>query len=425
MKAYIAKVLLVLIAAVLLFMGVCIAVVTLPGKMAERKKIELSAYAKTIEEMEIPGDVCVVGIGEATHGNVEFQMLKLTVLQKMVAEGKCRSVAFEMPACDGARLDACVADLGISAEETVKELMYNLYCTREMVALVTWIQEYNQQVGPAEQIRIYGIDMQGAEDDAVWVANSVGEEVFAQLTEQEKSRVHAIAQWNTAEEITWEETDRALFEKLLSVLQDGEDIQLIFNTQVVLERFDKPSFEEDANAYGEYRDQCMAQNTQLVQKSEAERGFPQIVLTGHNGHLMKGDAVSYGEKPLGQRLAECYGKDYFVIGTEFFHADVNIHTAGTYGEDYERKNHYFCSADSIAAQAQYQDAGMFYLDYAKITDTDSELYQRIHQESDMGLVGEGYTDWMMVTMSYRTRVVPAERYDGVIYVYHATPIDPM
>lgn len=426
------KIGLILLVAIIVLAGSGIAFAKLSDKKDEKEnadnnsKIDMSTYAKSIDEIKIPENARIIGIGEATHGNVEFQMLKLTVLQKMVAEGKCRSIAFEMPASDGASLNACAMDKNISVEETVKNLMYPLYSTREMVELVTWIRDYNQNVAANEQIRIYGIDMQGAEDNAVWIATNLEATVLEQLTQQEKSRLQIIAKWDTtSEEAILEEADKGLFEKILSMVQSGEDLQLTFNCQILLQAFDAPSFSEDANAYGEYRDNCMALNTQLVEQIENKRGFAQVVLTGHNGHLMKGNALSYGEKPLGQRLSEYYGEDYFVIGTEFYHADVNIHTAGTFGDDYERKNHYFCSEDPIAEQAQYQEDGMFYLDFSVVTDTNCELYQLIHQECNMGLVGEGYSEWMMASKSYLMKVVPAERYDAVIYVYQATPIDPM
>lgn len=425
MKANNKKIFMILIIVVILICSVGIAVIKINNKKSENNKIDISAYAKSIDEMTIPENARVIGIGEATHGNVEFQTLKLAVLQKMVEQGNCRSIAFEMPACDGAKLDACASDKNISAKETINELIYPLYITNEMIDLVTWVQDYNQNVAEKDQIRIYGIDMQSAEDDAVWIASNIEDNILMGLSEQEVSRVQEIAKWDTYEEVYMEESDKELFEKILALVQEGESAQLIFDTKVLLQAFDAPSFEENPNAYGEYRDTCMAQNTQLVEKIEANRGFSQIVISGHNGHLMKGDALSYGENPLGQKLLEYYGNEYFVIGTEFYHADVNIHTANTWGEEYERKNHYFCSEDPVAAQAQYQKDGMFYLNFSEVTDTNSELYQMINHECTMGLVGEGYNEMMMLLKSYLVKVVPTERYDAVIYVYQANPIDPI
>jgi exodeoxyribonuclease VII small subunit len=51
------------------------------------KKIDgIEDVAQTFDEFEIPEGVRVVGIGEATHGNREFQLAKKAVLEKVVNE---------------------------------------------------------------------------------------------------------------------------------------------------------------------------------------------------------------------------------------------------------------------------------------------------------------------------------------------------
>lgn len=432
MKTYPLKVIGVILIAIMILPCIGMAMIKYPVKTAEKKIPDMEKYAESVENFQIPEDAVIVGIGEATHGNVEFQMLKLTVLQKLVKEGKCRSIAFEMPAGSGAILNSCVHEEGSSVENAVKSLSYALYRTKEMTALVEWIQEYNMSVDAAGQINIYGIDMQCATEGGKYVADYVRNNFVEFFSEEEVSRIQEVADWDLLSDVTLADTDRELFQHIQTVLKENASAhekdylfdQVLFNTKIVLETFDAPSFDENPDEYSDYRDRCMAKNVQLVEKMEKNRGFSQVVLTGHNGHVMRGEAVSYGNIPLGQRLTEKYAEKYFVIGTEFFHADVNIHTTGTYGEDYERKNHYFCSADPIAAQAKDMENGMFYLDFSKVTDTNSKLYELLHKEIDMGTVGEGYTDWIMLSMSYRTRLVQAERFDAVIYVYRATPIEP-
>lgn len=433
MKTYPLKVIGVILIAIIILLGIGMAMIKLPAKTAEKKIADIEKYAESVENFKVPENAVIVGIGEATHGNVEFQMLKLTVLQKLVKEGKCRAIAFEMPAAGGATLNNCAHEKGSSAQNAVKGLSYALYCTKEMTALVEWIQEYNMSVDVAGQINIYGIDMQCATEDAKYVADYIRNNFVGNFSKEEVSRIQEVADWNLESDVTLEDRDREIFAHIQKVLEENASSyendylfdQVLFNTKILLESFDAPSFDENPNEYSDYRDQCMAKNVQLVEEMEKNRGFSQVVLTGHNGHVMRGEAVSYGEIPLGQRLTDMYADKYFVIGTEFFHADVNIHTAGTFGDDYERKNHYFCSADPIAAQAKDTENGMFYLDFSKVTDTNSKLYELLHKEIDMGIVGEGYSDWMMLSMSYRTRLVQAERFDAVIYVYRATPIEPL
>ena len=49
-----------------------------PGKSADPK--EFASYAGNIQDISIPKEARIIALGEATHGNVEFQELKLKVI---------------------------------------------------------------------------------------------------------------------------------------------------------------------------------------------------------------------------------------------------------------------------------------------------------------------------------------------------------
>ena len=63
------------------------------GKSAD--PAEFAAYAGSIEDMEIPEGTKIIALGEATHGNREFQQLKKDVFAQMVEKYKVRSFALE------------------------------------------------------------------------------------------------------------------------------------------------------------------------------------------------------------------------------------------------------------------------------------------------------------------------------------------
>ena len=64
----------------------------------------------SFENFKIPEGVKVVGIGEATHGNAEFQEVKLQMLQKLVNEGSCHAIAFEMSPAEAAMYNDAIRD---------------------------------------------------------------------------------------------------------------------------------------------------------------------------------------------------------------------------------------------------------------------------------------------------------------------------
>ena len=63
------------------------------GESADPK--EFAAYAGQISEIAIPDNTRIIALGEATHGNREFQQLKLDVFQIMVEQYGVRAFALE------------------------------------------------------------------------------------------------------------------------------------------------------------------------------------------------------------------------------------------------------------------------------------------------------------------------------------------
>lgn len=57
-------------------------------------------------------------------------------------------------------------------------------------------------------------------------------------------------------------------------------------------------------------------------------------------------------------------------------------------------------------------------------DEDSDLYGLIHSEMYNGDLGENYSILMtLFPPTTRQKVVPCDWYDGMIYLYRATPLD--
>ena len=56
---------------------------------------ELAAYAQGVDDITVPDGVKVVALGEATHGNSEFQQLKLDVFKMLVEKYDVRAFALE------------------------------------------------------------------------------------------------------------------------------------------------------------------------------------------------------------------------------------------------------------------------------------------------------------------------------------------
>ena len=67
-----------------------------PEMQAKRRIDGIDEVACMIDELTIPVNARVIGLGEATHGNAEFQELKLDVLKVLAEQYGADCFAMEM-----------------------------------------------------------------------------------------------------------------------------------------------------------------------------------------------------------------------------------------------------------------------------------------------------------------------------------------
>ena len=417
----------IMTALFLLFTGTLMIMKYAPAFSAERKIEGIERAAIRFEDLTIPKDVRVVGIGEATHGNREFQTVKQEVFEKLVNEGNGRAICFEMTAGEAAVYNDAVHETKSDLTELIAKTDYPLYDTQQIIDLLSWMRAYNMTVPYEQSLMIYGIDMQGAERSVAYLKEYAGKYPEA-FTQEELEGLSVIGDETDRED----ESTCRFFEGMERRLAGEQDIKSAFlriHAHVILQYMKAPSYEKDPGAYGNYRDSSMAENLKSYSEIEESRGYSQILVTAHNGHAMKGSSATNDDEDqltMGEYINRLFEGSYYCIGTEYYHATVNIHTAGTFDEEYERADHDFCSDDILAYQACFFEGGRYCLDFSKITDKSLKVYQTVHSRVYMGLVGEGYSLLGEAAgRNDRIRIVPADRYDAVIYYYQKEPIDPI
>lgn len=384
-------------------------------------KIEgIEAIGTSFEEMAIPADAKVVAIGEATHGNREFQTVKLEMLQKMVSEGSCHSISFEISVGEGALINEAIHDPDSDITAILAGVDYPIYDTQGIAELLEWMKEYNTGKAYEDSVCFYGFDMQGSARGIEYIAGHV-DELGNLISEDEKARILELDAIGEGAEAV----DRDMFARIADRLAESRDPMICMAylcAGAVVQSTDAPSFEENPDGYGEFRDGSMAANVMSIYEIEEARGNSQILITAHNGHVMKGETLGYGEVAMGARIDKLFDGKYFCIGTEFYNTTVNIHTAGTYDDEYERADHTYCSDDRLAYQAKFFDGGRYALVFSNVTEYDGKVYNIINNENFTGCAGEGYNIFMDIYKSYRVKLVATERYDAMIYYYETTPI---
>lgn len=121
---------------------------------------EFSAYAKPIENITVPQSAKIIALGEATHGNVEFQKLKLDVFKQMIEHNGVRAFAIEGDFGGCEQVNRYIHGEQGTAKEAAAAIGFKIYQTDEMAELISYMRQYNESAPEGEDLRFYGFDMQ-------------------------------------------------------------------------------------------------------------------------------------------------------------------------------------------------------------------------------------------------------------------------
>ncbi len=376
---------------------------------ASKKIDEVSEYAMTVEDELVNKDVKVIGFGEAAHGNKEFQQLKLDVLKTLVRDNGISAVAFELDYGEGVLInDYICGKSDMSIEELFSHISFGIYHTEETKALIEWMKEYNEQSRDGK-LEFYGYDLQNPEQ-AVYMIDAYvkkhGINISSDAIESYVKKPYKLKNKKAKQLFA----DLKAYKKELKKDQyknydDIDKVITCIDNVFTTKKLAAISL-SDSNGYGTFRDQAMKDNVEDISNAV---GYP-IVVMGHNGHV--GYAGSY-VKTMGAYLKEDLGDEYFVIGTDYFKTTCSMNSAKGRG------NHKFCSADPLAYQAKQQ--GTYYLRFDDVKDNE-RLNNLVHNKMYTGSLGEGYSFLnQLAPNSVRVNVPARDLYDGMIFVYEATP----
>lgn len=414
------KVFVITVFSIALLAGLADAVwIYVPQILSARKITGTDALAKKIEELTIPKETKVISLGEATHGNREFQELKLDVLKQLVKTTNVRSFALETDWGEGMTINNYIHGGKGNAADIAKSLSFSIYHTKEMADLFDWMREYNNNTSSEnEKLNFYGFDMQNPDKDLTYIVDFCKKNKIVPDIDLEKSLL-PITPENSKNilDILGKISDNMTEE--YNIMADPLDIEPYLQAVNIF-----------AQSVGYYmamisdpmksmsmRDKYMAENVQWIQEYEAKLGRSQIFISGHNGHISF-SMPTY--ENMGYNLKEHYKDSYFAIGTDFYNTAVNV---PDFENNRARTTARFCTADTLAYQAKYHN-NKYLLQFSDVDEKNEKLYKLISSPLNMGSLGEEYYFFMkFLPMTYIVRDTPAKLYDAMIFLYETTPIE--
>lgn len=368
-----------------------------------RKINDINNYAIQIENISIDDNVKIVALGEATHGNKEFQELKLELFKVLVKNNNYK--VFVLEADFGECLyinDYIHGNSKLSLDEVLNKFSFNIYHTNQIKDLIKWMKSYNDSLSENDKVSFYGFDLQNPEKGVEYIINNL------KGVDTEKLNVLVgkikLSDENVRESIEYLKT-LSSEDKLINYA-----ISNILNSY---EYYEKTDF-NDYVSLNSNRDALMKENITWIYNYENNKGNNKIMISGHNGHISKYE-INYTN--MGSLLKNEYDNKYYVVGTDYFNTNCNI----AYGNS--RINLKTNSSDILAYQAKYIENEKFFIDFNSV-DENSDIYSIINSPIFQANLGENYNFLMkLLPQMTKRKVTPIKLYDGMIFVYNATPLE--
>lgn len=388
---------------------------------------EAEKYISSIKNMNIPDDVRIIGLGEATHGNLELQKLKKDVFEALIKNEHVRVFIIEGDFGGGQEINQFILDGKGTAEEAVNALDYNIYKTEQMNDLVQWMYDYNAEASEDKKVYFYGNDMQRYDYSKKGLLN------FYEVVNKDAGQKYAV-QLEDASNDTMRSLSTKQLKKIYEVL-DTIILDLQSNEVAYTDNSSSDTFAfafEYANLmkqrtelflnegdYQQLRDQYLADNLQWIVEFEAARGHDKVFFNGHNGHIEKTSASLAGYKSMGSYLEELYGSKYYAIGTDL----MNSKFQALNRKSDKRKNYKIKNYNSLVEAFSEVEPNIFYVDFEKASES-KELLDIIKSEQKMVNVGDDFRSWQkLLKLFYTIEMIPNKAYDGIIILKEATPTD--
>ena len=368
---------------------------------------EFIQYAQSVDHIKVPENVRIIALGEATHGNVEFQQLKLDLFKQMVENDGVRAFVIEGDYGGCEQVNRYIHGGEGTAQEAAAAIGFDIYRTEEMAELISYMRAYNSNVSDEFKLRFYGVDMQR------YVYNF---QLLNEACKNENIDTKALQQLMDGEEWSDKFNDATRIEVITKIKKELESKnssdEAIHVADMLLQYCELQMMNNTEGS--SLRDQFMAENVKWVLQQEQKRGNNRIFVSGHNSHVAKWGSFD----SMGKLLSKEIGDDYYVIGTDFYKTYCNMPIKFSK----KRTNQVFYSHNPLAKTAKMAGLDITWLDFSIINE-ESELYELISQYMYMGTLGEGYS-WLMRLLppSYRIFQPPAVLYDSMIFVTNATPI---
>jgi erythromycin esterase len=267
----------------------------------------------------------LIGMGEATHGTHEFQVVKFRMLKFLAEKMGYRLFGIEANFTECRKVNDYVLYGKGDARTAIKGTYFWTWTTKEVVQMIEWMHTYNLNKPDTDKVKFYGFDMQVGKIASGLVAeklkkvdsnyyythfkvldtlNITVKKGFAKFSKDGVDSIKTLI----ANIKTYINDNNTALLKLYST----EDIAYLKRDVRLIEQCMDMDLEYYKHGYwtkyGSFvRQQCMAENVEWILDNEGPNS--KMMIWAHNIHIGKTDMGSY--------LKKKYKDQYYAIGFDF------------------------------------------------------------------------------------------------------------
>lgn len=372
---------------------------------------ELRRYAGTLDDIVLPDGTQVIALGEATHGNAEFQQLKLDAFKILVERYGVKAFVLEADYGCCETVNRYIHGGEGTAKDAAAALGFPIYRTSQIAALIDWMRMYNETAAPGADLRFYGNDMQLCHENSRYLAEAcerlgIDTAALSPLTDGQR--------WSDAYDHASRE--RIVTQVKREIAEKGGSAHDIHFADMLLQNLTIGGITDDPYQAKmiEQRATFMAENTLWILAQEQAAGHDRILVSAHNGHVARyASAVD-----MGALLHAVLGDGYYVIGTGYFKTRCNLPVKEPTGK---RTTRIVFSHDPLGNAGKKVGLDSFYLDFATVP-ASSSLTHYLTDYHYLGSLGEGFSFLnRLLPMSTREFQPPATLFNAMFYVTQPAP----
>lgn len=366
----------------------------------------------------------VLALGEATHGNAEFQTLRTELARKLP---QFRTIVLEEDVGSVALVDRFVQGGPGTAREAAMAFGFRLSKTEQVADFLQFLRDRNAALPTTERTHLVGMDVQRVDAnkqialDRLAASDPARAErlatELASLTDDHRTAADYRAVSAGLDELAaalgaGRATGEAAGTDAAGAQADAADRGALDTARALQQGRDLQQHETD---YLPTRAQLMFANLERTVARSTADGAPHVLLFAHDGHVDKVSAA-YRHADLGALAAQRWGDSYRVIGTDF----VRTRFLAADGAGQRRE---FVIDHPTPLRGMFAGTRQGYLEFATAGPANADL---LHRTVPMGSAGDSFTAWQawlppLVTV----RTVPADGYDALVLVSDATPVTPL